>query len=294
MGRYLAIIFLILAVPIPAASAFSQTSISEETATSAAVHSSQREEEISLRDLRAQEEMARWSGPMLSAALASSVIAGLAFLVSAMGLYLLYRTLLYTRQALEHTESGAAAAWEAVEETRSATAASIEAAGQATVANDIARQGALDHDRPYMLVIDGGNNVAAWRNGDISSEWKFSFKNFGRSPALLQSLEYSLTEGREPELQLWHSLRIPEASPIGRTENFILAPEESTREFLAFGSRLFEIGRFEEGETYLWLRIRMVYEDFHGRKHYTACCFRQQYDHYKAIEFGGREFNIRT
>jgi len=98
---------------------------------------SKRKEQREIDDLKAQQDMASWAKWMFWAAVASLVL-------TAVGVYLIYRTLGYTRDA-------AKAAADAVEEARKATAAAEE------TNNTVARNSYLEL-RAYVSVVPAGIN----------------------------------------------------------------------------------------------------------------------------------------
>lgn len=118
-----------------------------------------RQEEREITDLNAQQEMALWAKGMFGAAIASI---GLTFI----GLYLLWRTLRYTKEA-------AIAARETVVEARKATEA-------AEITNRIvARNSALEL-RAYLSVLPAGINELI---GSQRAMGHVAIRNVGKVPA---------------------------------------------------------------------------------------------------------------
>ena len=130
---------------------------------------SDEERDRAKRDLEAQEDMAWWAAAMFSVTVAS-------VLVTAMGVYLVWRTLLATRRAAD-------AAVTMVGEAQAATRAGQAAVEQAEISNHLLRESFAAEIRPWITVaiaLEGDLHVGS---GKISAFLKITATNIGKSPA---------------------------------------------------------------------------------------------------------------
>ena len=123
---------------------------------------SAKEEDRAKRDLDAQEGMAHWAKWLFWAACASIVL-------TIVALWLLYRTLGYTRTAATHTESAASAA--------------REAARAAAEANIISRNLFVAEQRPWIQVTVEFDRSLKFDPKEASMRIKVTVENTGKSPA---------------------------------------------------------------------------------------------------------------
>lgn len=129
----------------------------EAEQTSAA--SKQADEQAS-RDLRAQEDMAWWAQMMFWAAAAGVILSGF-------GVFLIWRTLLYTRTAANHS------------------ATLIVEAKATTKAAERAAEAAVADQRPWIRVAVTGSGPVSWTpEGAIEGLLNFTLSNEGKAPAL--------------------------------------------------------------------------------------------------------------
>jgi hypothetical protein len=125
------------------------------------------EEDRAKRDLAAQEGMAYWAKWMFWAALASIIL-------TTAGIFLIWRTLIYTRRA-------AIAAAEAVVEAKDATKAAILGAKAAQDAVAVASDTAERQLRAYITIESGGIVLRSSENGFVISATA-RLKNTGQTP----------------------------------------------------------------------------------------------------------------
>lgn len=125
----------------------------------------EREEQREITDLQAQQDMALWAKAMFWAAVASVFLTGA-------GVYLIYRTLLYTRDAAIYTGTAATAAERAAKSARDAN----ELNRQAINAQE---RGTARQLRAYMHV----SNAMIRESSPGDRVVHLGIKNYGQTPA---------------------------------------------------------------------------------------------------------------
>jgi hypothetical protein len=147
----------------------------------------ERQQQREMADLEAQQEMALWAERMTWATWAS---VGLTFV----GLILIGRTMLYTRDAALytgdaalHTKTGADAAVATADEARKQTVVAVKAADTALSANEINRESMIAQQRAWLAWNINEFEIVSplkWngRNGAVTIKRKV--RNIGQSPAL--------------------------------------------------------------------------------------------------------------
>ena len=142
-----------------------------------------REEQRSESDLQAQRDMAKWAMWMFFAALATTVL-------TTIGVFLIWRTLLHTRNAAKATERMAF-------DTAVAVQAAVEANNEMRSANELMKLGR----RPWVsLAVDSEAtlkvSLSDGRPSHQSITIKAAAKNYGQSPALYPALDVLLFDQR--------------------------------------------------------------------------------------------------
>jgi hypothetical protein len=225
------------------------------------------EETRAKRDLAAQEGMAFWAKLMFFAAGAEAFL-------TMIGVFLVWRTLLYTKRAVE----------EAKQTTAAAIAANVEAKRQA----DLAEESFKRLERPYLFIKivetfhlrNIGQNEIAWL--------AYTLVNYGKSPAILRSVAIGLQDN--PDLPL----RTP------------MAIENKTYDVIESGGELaknrsVKVTQGVKGKRYTGAYATMLilhgyvqYDDPTGAFHHDRFCLRGM-NGGAAFEIeGGEEYNSRT
>lgn len=139
------------------------------------------EEQRATDDLRAQKEMALWAKWMF-------VASAFSVFLTAIGIWLIGRTLIYTRDA-------AAASKAMVKEGEHATSAALAAAREAGRQADLFEQSFKRLERPYVYIF-GVHQIELDGHGH---HVKYSIANYGRTPAEITILAAGMgTHPREP------------------------------------------------------------------------------------------------
>tara|TARA_R110002167_G_scaffold15735_1_gene62532 strand:- start:99 stop:1067 length:969 start_codon:yes stop_codon:yes gene_type:complete len=152
---------------------------------------SEQEDDQASRDLQAQESMAWWAQLMFWAAAAGTLLSGL-------GVFLIWRTLLYTRTAAGHSEK-------MVIEAAKATEAALRSA-------KVAEQALVGVERPFLVFQPGKR---------LGNAQYYSFVNHGRTPCvILQSdvrfLPITLLDAPEPlTANVWQAALTPDWNIVG-------------------------------------------------------------------------------
>lgn len=203
-------------------------------------------DEHEIRDLKAQEEMARSAFWMLVAAWASVAL-------TLIGVLLIWRTLKATREAANYAKSASDAAWETVDQAKQATAAALQT---------------VQADRAWMLY----NHTMGVPNGDredpdktIGFEFTMLFRNSGRSPAVRATVDSNLyTINPEDSLP-----KVPaEAARADKDLVGNAGPGDHQGGQSHFVS-LADLHRNIAGEIQHILFARISYEDIWGETHMT-------------------------
>jgi hypothetical protein len=140
------------------------------------------EEDRAKRDLAAQERMAYWAKWMFWAAFSTVVL-------TMVGIFLIWRTLIHTRHAAE-------AARDMVVEGARATAAANTATGEAKRQADLAEESVKRLERPYIYIF--GVHRIETGEGD-TNQVVYSVANFGRTPARITILAAGMSiDPKEP------------------------------------------------------------------------------------------------
>lgn len=196
----------------------------------------QQQEERDIRDLKAQEEMALWANRMGWAAIASLVL-------TAAGVFLIWRTLIYTRTA-------AIAARDAVEEAKRTTEAAIFT---------------MKSERAWMLLtgyqVDGA--AAGAETLDVRTGLLFSptVVNGGRSPAMHATISSDVK---------WVPLEDPIprfdfGEPDSMDARSIVGPGQSVTGPAAFVPlEIFQ--QHDRRSTKIYIGCRVLYDDIFGDK----------------------------
>jgi hypothetical protein len=121
-------------------------------------------------DLQAQQDMAFWAKAMFWATFAT-------VLVTAVGIWLIYWTLIYTRRAAEAAAVGTKAAIDTAKEAQRTSDAAIEA-------NNFNRQAFIAEHRPWLKVDIRIAAPLKWNRGGGNFIFDIVITNVGRTPAL--------------------------------------------------------------------------------------------------------------
>ena len=133
----------------------------------------QRQEARDKGDLRAQEDMAFWAKFMFWA---TAVAAAITFC----GLVLIGRTLHYTRIAANHTQG-------MLEEAKTTTTAAVDAAKAAKKSAELQEESFRNLERPYLFIVIKETR-RLHRPGNEIPHLKYTFSNYGKTPAILEHL----------------------------------------------------------------------------------------------------------
>jgi hypothetical protein len=128
-----------------------------------------RKEAREISDVEAQEAMARWAENLFLTTLATIIL-------TAVGVFLIWRTLIHTRVA-------AVAARDMVEKARKTTVAAVQANAEAKRHADLAEQSFARLERPYIYIY----GVSRFEH-DFESATncvKYTVANFGKTPATI-------------------------------------------------------------------------------------------------------------
>ena len=238
--------------------------------------------------MSAQWEMARWAENMFWTALGSLVLTGF-------GVFLIWRTLVYTKSA-------AKAAVATVEEARKATVAATEATKEAKRQTDLAESSFRTVQRPYVFifgvsgVVPGGENYAGIA--------PYTIGNFGQTPAIIENVQMFFGVGDKAPgiLEDMFEDNPLAISPIlesqeKRTKLYARAPthlDDGVRVifFEQTGAGSFEpvTPNIPEGREF-YLQICIKYRGPFTDKHEVSACWR--YDQFipQFLKYGGEEYN---
>jgi len=231
-------------------------------------------------DLNAQEDMAKWAFWMF---VANSV----SVLLTAVGIVLIWRTLVYTARAAEHSKEMALSAAEATKAARQQA--------------DVAERSHKMMERPY-IIPSGVHRVTRIVKGRSKGNYAvvYTIGNYGRSPAIVHYV-YS-TFGPEP---LRHpgepgsGVRtfdhdgfntgdvIPAESMQPGTHNAVLpgavvvAYDERNKLVLTIN-----------GQTEVFLAIHAKFEDFAGVIRTRRSTWRYDQGRQRFLRYGGEEYNF--
>lgn len=200
-------------------------------------------EKRDIRDLVAQEDMAKWAYWML-------IVAALGTALSLLGILLVWRTLHHTRRAADF--SGAA-----IQEAKAATAAAITASEAATEANTILKETTDSQLRAYV----GPESITYTYNAETGAFAVTSIiKNFGQTPAYKYRTLVGLNFIPFPISQ------IPEVSGF-QDNHHTLFPSMTTQSSILLPTardRAFEIS---QRRACFFMTIISEYEDHSGEKY---------------------------
>lgn len=196
-----------------------------------------------IRDLDAQEAMAKWAFWML-------VVAACGTALSFIGIFLVWRTLLHTRRAADF--SGAA-----IQETKAATAAAISASEAATESNAIMRETTDSQLRAYV----GPDAVTYTYNAETGAfAVSTILKNFGQTPAYKYRTLVGLNFIPFPILEL------PEISGF-RENTHTLFPTMTTQSTILLPASPDRAQKISKRQACFFMTIICEYEDHRGQKH---------------------------
>jgi len=140
----------------------------------------QRQEDREISDLQAQKNMAFWAMLMFFVTLATVVL-------TAVGVFLIWKTLQYTKAAATYTKTAADAAVDSVDGARKGTVAARHAADAAHRANELNREAMVVEQRAWLAWNYNDFNAVStlrWdsRKGSVGIRGKL--RNTGHSPAM--------------------------------------------------------------------------------------------------------------
>lgn len=134
-------------------------------------------------DLRAQQDMALWS-------FWTTLAAGASVFLTAVGVYLIWRTMRYTRDAALYAKTAADASVAMVDEAGKSTNAAAVAADAANDANRLNRQVFLADQRPWVAVECKLAKPLTWNVNGCNLSFIVAMKNTGRTPALNADIHF--------------------------------------------------------------------------------------------------------
>lgn len=221
-------------------------------------------------DLLAQWEMAHWAKNAVYVAIGALVL-------TFIGILLIWRTLIHTRDA-------AIAARDMVTEGKNATTAAIEATKEAKRQADLAEDSFRRLERPYLLIKI--TETSPLRNqGAVQPYFNYRLVNYGKLPAILRSVSIGLQDRPEFPLQM------PEATPDTRYEVIAAGSELiNHRQAIVTNSTVGQRFRGDSAEG-LILHGIIKYEDSTGAVHTDSVCMRGMKGGTDFTIEGGEEYN---
>lgn len=245
----------------------------------------ERKEKHEAQDLQAQWEQAKWAERMVYVGWAGVAL-------TLFGLVMIYGTLKYTKEA-------AVAAKAMVIEGEKATAAAVLAAREAGRQVDLAEQGFLRLERPYLFVT-GIERFANHYSGNAA--WAgvgFSIGNHGKIPAIITDSKAAFGTDKDALIatdRFDELITKPIFSPDetrGRTE---YAPErvkfgphvdpDRPSSYLSHSA----VPALTENERFFF-RFVLRYRGPFSEGHETAVCYEYDRDSGRLVQWGGEEYN---
>ena len=208
-----------------------------------------REEKRSEADLQAQRDMAKWAMWMFFAAVATTML-------TAVGVFLIWRTLLHTRNAAQATERMAF-------DTTVAVQAAVEANNEMREANEIARDTARRQLRAYVGITDF--MVTGLMVGGRPF-FRAKYENRGQTPALDLICRgfLKLTDQRPDKVKF-------DSMAFDMTSSMLLMPASDGWSELGFNAPLTgpDVARLVAGRRTFVFAGYIVYWDVFGARRIT-------------------------
>lgn len=236
------------------------------------------------RDLTAQEDMARWAFWLFCATVASLIL-------TAVGVVLIWRTLVHTRRAVDSSD-------EMVAEAKLATVAAVAATSEAKRQADLSEESFRRLERPYIVP---GEIRSIERDDQLGGgSWyfvRYSIGNYGRTPAIIHYLNDSFGPGplnhlsdpesgiRKIERDFNYGKVIP-ANTIDPAPHAAVVPGVVNVEFERGGYTLSIDGKKE-----VFLVINTKFEDMVGVIREGRFTWRYDPNRRRFLRYGGKEYN---
>lgn len=135
-----------------------------------------RQEKREEADLQAQEDMVLWAGRMTYATWAGVVL-------TLIGLALIARTMLYTRDAALYAKTAAEAGVASVEEAKKSTSAAVKSADAAMLANVLQRELFITANRPWLCIEEISPTGPLTWDGGTTLRFRLYLQNYGHAVA---------------------------------------------------------------------------------------------------------------